>query len=158
MFQGSLFEASGEFCTTWPTQGTWDRGFAYELPTLALPIDASGSSSSLDLLPTPAAYDTGRTLEQHRANKASLPGSPRTKITSLTVLAQAGFVQPDTPLLPTPGANDSTGGANEEMRGGGPGLRGIAKLLAGGSTRPPSLVGSEPLLGQPHSQLTIEVD
>ena len=56
-----------------------------------------------------------------------MPGGPRQMITSLAVLARAEFEQPN--LLPTPGANDSTGGGNEEVRGGGPGLRGIAKLL-----------------------------
>jgi len=51
--QGSLLEGSGEFCTIWPIQGSWDRGFAWELAISERRIDESGSSFSL--LPTPGA-------------------------------------------------------------------------------------------------------
>jgi hypothetical protein len=97
--QGSLLEGSGESCTTWPKQGTWEHGFAYELPTSAHPIYANASSSS-----------------------------PET-----------------TPLLPTPGANDSTGGDHETTRDGGPGLRGIRHLL-------PTLLDAIRLLPTPTTQ------
>ena len=134
--QASLLADSGESCTTWPRRGTWDRGFAYELLTSALPTSESDSSSSPELLPTPAAHDDGKTPEQHRQMKANLAGGPRTRITSLAVLARADFEQPEEPLLPTPGANDSTGPEGEtrsrrqaETRTGGSALRDLVHLL-----------------------------
>jgi hypothetical protein len=85
------------------------------------------------LLPTPAAHDDGKTPEQHLEMKRNLPGGPRLRITSLTVLARAGFVQP---LLPTPSANDNTGGEGktrkerqDEGETGGASLRDISHLL-----------------------------
>jgi hypothetical protein len=56
------------------------------------------------LLPTPVARDDGKTPEAHRQMKARLKGGPRTRITSLAVLARADFEQPEEPLLPTPSA------------------------------------------------------
>ena len=47
------------------------------------------------LLPTPVSEDTGRSPEAHLEMKRSMPGSPRTQITSLAVLAQRGFSQPE---------------------------------------------------------------
>ncbi len=173
--QGSLLEDSGEFCTTWPKQGTWDAGFAYELPTSGLPIFASGYSS---LLPTPQAADgTGGRVERSAAangwrrpsgSKASKPlgtavallptpqssestptdefleevgqhlGDPHTRLylpgrkwhvqRTLSRIAPA--------LLPTPGANDSTGAEGETRQArqeegvtGGPSLRDLPHLL-----------------------------
>ena len=46
------------------------------------------------LLPTPVAHDDGKTPEAHMAMKARMKGGPRNGITSLTVLAKAGFKQP----------------------------------------------------------------
>jgi len=46
-----LSEHSEPFSATWPTSGTTRSGVAFELPTPALPTDATGSSS----LPTPRA-------------------------------------------------------------------------------------------------------
>jgi len=40
--------------------------------------------------------------------------------------------EPDCLLLPTPSANDNTGGFHEHIRGGGPGLRAIAVILRSG--------------------------
>ncbi len=100
----------------WPRQGTWDAGCAYEQPTSEL-LTAEIVSSSL--LPTPVAHDDGKTPEAHRAMKARLKGGPRTKITSLAVLARADFEQPDEPLLPTPQAWDGDRGpdyARQETR------------------------------------------
>ena len=89
------------------------------------------------MLPTPAANDDGKTPEQHLEMKATkIPGGPRYMITSLAVLARAGFEQPN--LLPTPGANDSTGAEGptrwdrqERTAGatGGASLRDIRHLL-----------------------------
>jgi hypothetical protein len=129
--QGSLLSEPSS--PIWPKQGTWDHSYAYELLTSEPPISANGSSC---LLPTPAANDDGKTPEQHLEMKANLPGGPRYMITSLAVLARAGFEQPN--LLPTPGANDSTGAEGptrearqERTRGGtgGPSLRDIQHLL-----------------------------
>jgi hypothetical protein len=54
------------------------------------------------LLPTPVAHDDGKTPEAHLTNKArrsaATDGANRTQITSLEVLARAGFRQP-TPLI-----------------------------------------------------------
>lgn len=88
---------------TWPRQGTWDGGCAYELPTWELPTAETAYSSS-PLMPTPVAHDDGKTPEAHRRMKANLKGGARTAITSLSVLARADFQQPEEPLLPTPSA------------------------------------------------------
>ena len=109
----SLLEGSGESCTTWPKQGTWDLGAAYELPTSERLTAASGSSSSRGL-PTPTSRDwKGR---NQRDDDSCLPGAVGK-------------------LLPTPGANDSTGAeketreARQERKTGGPSLRDLPKLL-----------------------------
>ena len=134
MCQGSLLEDSGESCTTWPRQGTWDRGYVWELPTSAHLTDEIESSS---LLPTPNAYESTPTDEYtsevrehlddpHR--RLYLPGRKWHAQRTLSRIAGA--------LLPTPGANDSTGpegptrqARQEEGDTGGPALRDIAHLL-----------------------------
>lgn len=132
--QGSLLEDSGESCTTWPREGTWDLGFAYELPTWAPPTSASESSS---LLPTPSAYESDPTdelAEEIRENMAGtherlyLPGRKWHSQRTLRRIAGA--------LLPTPSASDGTGAEvetrerwQEEGRTGGPSLRDLPKLL-----------------------------
>lgn len=95
--QGSLLEDSGEFCTTWPKQGTWDAGFAYELPTSGLPIFASGYSS---LLPTPQAADGtgGRVERSAAANGWRRPSGSKASKPLGTAVA----------LLPTPQSSEST--------------------------------------------------
>lgn len=151
MCQGSLLADSGELCTTFSKWIMWDRHFVYELP-MSAPLT---SENEFSLLPTPQAQETGRSEQAHRQMKADLPGGARTQITSLAVLAKANFQQPETPLLPTPGANDATGGNHEQMRDGGSGLRGIAHLLPvqdperiGASTRLPLKDGKR-ILGRP---------
>ena len=52
-----ICEHSELFSATWPTSGTTRNGWAYELPTSAPPMDASGSSL---LLPTPEAWEGER--------------------------------------------------------------------------------------------------
>lgn len=134
MCQGSLLEASGESCTTWPRQGTWDLGFAWELPTSGPPTDASESSS---LLPTPSAYESTPTdeyseevrehlLDTHR--RLYLPGRKWHSQRTLSRMAGA--------LLPTPGASDENGGEGptrdaRRVAGttGGPTLKDIGHLL-----------------------------
>jgi len=137
--QGTFPWASDEFSQTWPRAGTWDRGAAYERPTSAPRTDASGCSSlptptardgkaGMDyrdrsngpdllgaLLPTPIAHDDGKSPEAHLAMRARLNGGERRTITSLSVLAQAGW---DQPLLPTPEANDASGGRVSREKGG----------------------------------------
>ena len=114
MCQGSLLEASGESCTTWPRQGTWDRGFVWDLPTSAPPTDASESSS---LLPTPSAYESTPTDEFNEEvrehllathERLYLPGRKWHSQRTLSRMAGA--------LLPTPQAADGHGGRldNEE--------------------------------------------
>ena len=80
----------------WPASGLWDATGFYKHQT-SEPATAAADGSAL--LPTPAANDAGRSPEAHLKNKASLErfdGTPRTQITSLTVLTKAGFSQPPT--------------------------------------------------------------
>src|SRR5215467_7431774 len=118
-FQRSLLGDSDEFCTTWPRAGIWDAGFAYELPTSEPRISESGSSSWRPL-PTPDAnfYNDGQTVEAYFIRKARElakgynGNGGGTTLAMLVRLLHEG-VSPDewkTRLLPTPGANDSTGG------------------------------------------------
>lgn len=58
MSQPSLFAGLTESTPTWPRSGTTQRGRAYAHPTLVPRTDATGSSSSRGLLPTPRASDT----------------------------------------------------------------------------------------------------
>lgn len=132
--QVSLLEDSGECCTTWPKQGTWDLGFAYELRTWGLRTDENDSSS---LLPTPMAFESTPTddfIEEVRENMGDpfkrmyLPGRKYHTQRTLSRMVPA--------LLPTPGSNDSTGAEGptrdarrEEGRTGGPSLRDLPHLL-----------------------------
>lgn len=68
--------------------------------------------SEVRLLPTPVANDDNRPPEAHLAMKQRMgerdgSGANRSQITSLAVLARAGFQQPVN-LLPTPRAQDAT--------------------------------------------------
>lgn len=115
----------------------WDLQYVYELPTSALLTDASGSSSSRELLPTPSAYESTPTDEctaevrEHMADpheRLYLPGRKWHAQRTLSRIAPA--------LLPTPGANDSTGSEGptrdarrESGRTGGPSLRDVEHLL-----------------------------
>lgn len=116
----------------WPKQGMWDLGYAYELPKSAPPTSESASSS---LLPTPNAYEStpgpdyvkevqGNLNDPHK--RLYLPGRKWHAQRTLSRIA---------PLLPTPGANDSTGPESEtrkkrqEKGTGGPALRDLKHLL-----------------------------
>lgn len=103
MCQGSLLEVSGECCTTWPKQGTWDLGFAYELP-ISEPLTAESESSSSPAeqnLPTPTARD-GKGPGLRTGIRSS--GRVRTERDYDLALVAS--------LLPTPVAGDSLGARN----------------------------------------------
>jgi len=95
------------------------------------------------LLPTPTATYPGGTQENYLRRKDR---------------EADGFVSLNhvVALLPTPGANDATGGNHESMRDGAPGLRGLGQLLNGASTDTPSDDGSESSADPLRGQLTIE--
>src|SRR6185436_11961404 len=140
--QGSLLADSGEFCSIWPMQGTWDRGFAWELATSALRIDETGFSSSL--LPTPSAYESTPTEEFSEEVRANLtdPGS-RLYLPGRKWHAQRTLSRIAGALLPTPGANDHTGAEKETREArrakhgtGGSSLRDLPKML-------PTPIGSD---------------
>lgn len=128
--QGSLLLE--QLSLTWPKQGMWDLGFAYELPMLEHPTSESESSS---LLPTPNAYESTPAqsyVDEVRENlgdphkRLYLPGRKWHAQRTLSRIA---------PLLPTPSASDSTGAEKEtreqrQKKGtGGPSLRDLPKLL-----------------------------
>lgn len=127
MCQGSLLEASGESCTTWPRQVTWDQQFAWELATSGHPTDASESSS---LLPTPSAYESTPTEEFNEEvrehllathERLYLPGRKWHSQRTLSRMAGA--------LLPTPVVSDGRGLTDGDSREGGSSLREIEELL-----------------------------
>jgi hypothetical protein len=121
--QGSLLSEPSS--PTWPRCFTWDADFAYQLPTSEA---ATSESESSFLLPTPMADDDRKTPEQHLEMKRNLPGGARYMITSLAVLAKAGFRQPN--LLPTPNASHRGDRSRASLeRGGGRELRAIRNLL-----------------------------
>jgi hypothetical protein len=122
---------------TWPKEGTWDLSFVYRLPRLERLTSESESSSLPDLLPTPNAYESTPTAEyvsevrehmQDPYQRLYLPGRKWHAQRTLSRVVPA--------LLPTPGANDSTGGEGptrvtrqETGRTGGASLRDIDHLL-----------------------------
>ena len=75
----------------WPAQGMWDATGFWQ-PPMSEP--ATGGNECSSLLPTPT-NDDGKTPDQHMAMKAGMGGGPRYRITSLSVLARAGFRQPE---------------------------------------------------------------
>jgi C-5 cytosine-specific DNA methylase len=111
------------------SQGMWDSGFVYEVQTSER---RTNENESL-LLPTPVADDDGKSPQKSYRHKQNMQGGARKSFTSLQVLAKANFEQPR--LLPTPGANDSTGPeketrkARQEKQTGGNSLRDLPKLL-----------------------------
>ncbi len=87
---------------TWPRQGMWDAGYAFEHPTSARPTEESASSS---LLPTPSAQESTPTdsfVEESRqagilpGERLYLPGRKWHAQRTLSRIAPA--------LLPTPSA------------------------------------------------------
>jgi len=104
--QESLLPEYREFSETWPRAGMTRSGTAYLLRPLA-PLTGGTASG---LLPTPVAKDDGKKPEAHMAMKRRMKGGPRKSITSLAVLARAGFEQPEseaTERFPTPTAGDA---------------------------------------------------
>ena len=117
-----------ELSVTWPKQGMWGPGGAYELPTPAPPTAESDCSSS-PLMPTP------RTTDCHGPGKHGRGGLDlRTAIS----------------LLPTPTARDWKDGAKVEAVKENSILGRVAWRRAemqsnGADTMTPSVVGSESL-------------
>lgn len=135
-----------EFSETWPRQGMTRSGRCYRLQSSGHRTceSASGSwptphgmpkrgqrrrpgpsgnqlgravlAAEREMFPTPGARDQGRTPEAHMAMKRRMKGGERKTITSLAVLAKAGFEQPDQeatlPLFPTPTKGDSKAARN----------------------------------------------
>ena len=108
MSQGTLFLDSSASSLILPRWGMTRAGDAYELPMWGRLIDGNDCSP----LPTPTAQDARNNFSPSQQRRNSDP---------LHIAAAK--------ILPTPGANDATGGGREESRGGGPGLRGVAELL-----------------------------
>jgi hypothetical protein len=96
--QCSLFEDSMLSSLTLPRSGSMRNGKLYPRPKWEPRIFAKGYG----LWPTPVAEDTGRTPEAHMAMKQQMPGGPRYKPTSLTVMVN-GI---ERGLWPTPCARD----------------------------------------------------
>lgn len=63
-----------------------------------------------ETFPTPVARDDGKSPEAHLRMKQRMPGGPRSTITSLAVLARAGFQQP---MFPTPRAGKTSDESEE---------------------------------------------
>lgn len=96
---GGLFAPSEPSSVAWPTSGMTRSGTAYALPTWVHRTDASGSSSSRGLLPTPKASNN----ENRSSAWANGPN-----------LGEAIAA-----LLPTPRATDGTkGGPNQRGSSG----------------------------------------
>src|SRR5262245_39310177 len=161
--QDSLLEAKGECCTTWPTEGTWDGGYAYEAPMSELPTGES-ASSSWPLLPTPDAghFNDGQSVEVYLRRKAENLAKKINGNGFGTPLAMA------VRLLPTPTAMDANSSGSRNLPGSKahPGVSltdavrtgdsTTSRRTAGASTSPPSDIGSEPWDGPHPDQLTIE--
>jgi hypothetical protein len=168
---------------TWPKQGTWGRGFAYELPTWVHPIYGNASSSSdKGLLPTPGAW-LGRRPENATADpqRASSREHDGTR-------GKRSWELPDAlaTLLPTPTEGDSKASGSRNLEGSnahmgviltdavrygnstaarlptpqardwkGRNQRNDSSCLPGALTNQPSDDGSTSSAEQPPSQLTI---
>lgn len=98
------------FSDRWPTSGSMRNGRCFRRPTAEHPTSASGCGFFVgtpttnpqpirETFPTPVARDDGKSPEAHLRMKQRMPGGPRSTITSLAVLARAGFQQP---MFPTP--------------------------------------------------------
>jgi hypothetical protein len=97
----------------WKGEG-WDGSLPNDLKMLPTPrtSDQNGAGehgqggmdlrTAVKLLPTPVAHDDGKTPDAHMAMKRRMVDGERKTITSLTVLAKAGFQQP-----PSNGASTS---------------------------------------------------
>lgn len=94
---------------TWPKQGTWDSGFAYELPTSEHPIAATASSSSPGvLLPTPNAEESTPTDEYvEEIRQAGIRPDERLYLEGRKWHAQRTLSRIAPALLPTPTGDDA---------------------------------------------------
>ena len=130
MSQASLLEDSGESCTTWPRQVTWDLQFVWEQQMSVRPIFEIATSF---LLPTPNADESTPSEEYTEEMRDHLDPSERLYLPGRKYHVQRTLSRVSAALLPTPGANDSTGGeekGSRERRGaGGPALRDLKSLL-----------------------------
>lgn len=113
--QATLFSDSTASSPTWPKSGMTRDGYAYELPTSALPIDESVSSA---LLATPKVSDMkgpspnhAGTLAEHIALLPTPTGDDANNVIresgSYNSLARTTY------LLPTPAANEPGGTAEQ---------------------------------------------
>ncbi len=106
--QVSLLPEWETYSETWPRQGMTRNGKAYQRQRLVPPISGGGSS----LWPTPVAQDDQKTPEAHMAMKQRMPGGPRQKPTSLTVVVKGV----ERGLWPTPTVADSRSTRNATVR------------------------------------------
>ena len=141
---GLTIRGMGDVLGPWPRSGTLRSGAAYPQPPWVRLISAGASS----YWPTPVARDDGKTPEAHMAMKARMPGTPRQRPTSLTVMVKgvqrglwptpkSTFSGPDyaramredsggddlatavaRTLWPTPQAADASGGRVDATLGG----------------------------------------
>lgn len=159
MCQATLFSDSIASLPIWPKSGMTRGGYAYELPMSAPPTDENGSSALLAtpttsdmkgpspnhtgtlaehiaLLPTPSAYESTPTEEfVEEMQEADIRPDRRLYMPGRKWHSQRTLSRIAPALLPTPGANDMTGGegptreARQEKGTGGPALRDIGHLL-----------------------------
>lgn len=187
----SSSEDSPLFSTTLPLSGSMRNGRVSAQPKLALPTSASGSGywptataadcrssggnphttgthgttltdGAVRMWPTPVARDDQKSPAAHMAMKARMPGGPRRKPTSLTVMAK---------MWPTPTAAEGARGSDPiRSRPNGPSLNGAAttwptprsaasrtsrKAIGHGSRSAPSL---EQVIELVHGVLPRELD
>ena len=107
---------SDVYSETFPSSGSMRNGSVYARPTSAPLTDASGSSSSPGLLPTPTTLDHVEKRTMHAGGNLTLQGSV------------AGVNPKDaTRLLPTPRTTDGNGAGSHGQ--GGMDLRTTVTLL-----------------------------
>lgn len=124
--QPDLFGQWAPYAGTWPTSGYLHNGSAYRLPSSALPITGSVSSSSrTTLFRTPLASDSsrgGESLDQVKARRGTIAlshqiidlalhgphGSPKRNDESETLWSLIEEIFTDGDATPTPSPNGST--------------------------------------------------
>jgi len=111
---------SDVYLATWPSSGMTRNGSAYELPTPALHMVDSGSSSWLGL-PTPMTSYSARTAEKWLEERRAGNGQVRSIVSDLRIVIEEVL------LLPPP--NTSSGTGPGEHGTGGPNLQTVAALL-----------------------------
>lgn len=97
---------------TWPKQGTWGSGHAYERRTLGLPTDASECL----LLPTPSAQESTPTEDYlAECREAGIAPDERLYLPGRKWFAQRTLSRVVPTLLPTPQAADGDGGKQHRI-------------------------------------------